>query len=68
METLLSVTIVGLDRNRRWMAVEPNRRFPDILDELHANGIVDLEQDLILDPVLLWRSWRDSRPGNSCSQ
>ena len=51
METLLSVTIVGLDRNRRWIALEPNRRFPDMLDQLHANGIVDLEQDLILDPV-----------------
>ena len=51
METLLSVTIVGLDRNHRWIAVEPNRRFPDILDQLHAIGIVDLQQELILDPV-----------------
>ena len=51
METLLSVTIVGLDRNRRLIAVEANRRFPDILDQLQANGTVDLEQDVILDPV-----------------
>ena len=51
METLLSVNIVGLDRNQGLLAVEPNRRFPDMLDELHANGIVNLDQDLVLDPV-----------------
>ena len=51
MESLLGVTIVGLDRNRRWMAVEPDRRFPGILDQLEAHGLVDLEQDVVLDPV-----------------
>ena len=51
MEALLSVTIVGLDRNKRLIAVEPNRRFPDMLDRLHTNGIVDLQKDVILDPV-----------------
>ena len=51
MEELLSVTIVGLDRNRRRIAVDPDGRFPTILDTLHTNGIVDLERDLVLDPV-----------------
>ena len=51
MEALLSVTIVGLDRNRRQIAVDEERWFPNILDLLHTNGILDLEQDLILDPV-----------------
>ena len=51
MEEVLSVTIVGLDRNRGLLAVDPDRRNPNILDTLHSNGSMDLERDLILDPV-----------------
>ena len=51
MERVLSVTISGLDRNRRLVAVDADRRFPDILDDLEAWGILNLTQDVILDPV-----------------
>ena len=51
MEELSGVTIVGLDRNRRLLAVEPNRQYPDILDELERHVSIDLEKDVILDPV-----------------
>jgi DNA replication ATP-dependent helicase Dna2 len=51
MEDLLSVTIVALDRNRGLLAVDANPRFPTILDVLEAAGVVNLSQDVILDPV-----------------
>ena len=51
MEELLSVTIVGLDRNQGRIVVDADRRFPNIFDDLCSNSIVDLEQDLVLDPV-----------------
>jgi DNA replication ATP-dependent helicase Dna2 len=51
MEDLLSVTIVALDRNRGLLAVDADRRFPTILDALEAAGVVNLSQDVILDPV-----------------
>ena len=51
MEELLGVTIVGLDRNRGWIAVDPDRRFPTIVENLEAVGGFDLRRDVILDPV-----------------
>ncbi len=51
MEELLTVTVAGLDRNQGLITVDSDGRFPDILDALDSNGIVDLERDLILDPV-----------------
>ena len=51
MEGLLRVTIVGLDRNRRLIAVDFDRRFPHIADDLQRHGVADLERDVILDPV-----------------
>lgn len=51
MERLLSVTISGIDRSRRLLAVDANRRFPSILDDLESAGILDLSRDAILDPV-----------------
>ena len=51
MEEVLSVTIAGLDRNRRLIAIDADRRSPNILDDLTGHGLVDLERDVILDPV-----------------
>ena len=51
MEDLLSVTIRGLDRNRLLVAIDADRRCPEILDDLEAAGVVNLAQDAILDPV-----------------
>ena len=51
MEDVLSVTIVGLDRNRGLIAVDADRRSPSILDELEANGLVNLDREVVLDPV-----------------
>lgn len=51
MEDLLGVTIVALDRNRGLLAVDADPRTPAILDTLEAAGIVNLSQDVILDPV-----------------
>lgn len=51
MEDLLAVTIVGLDRNRGLIAVDASPRFPMVLDALEAAGLVDLGQNVVLDPV-----------------
>ena len=51
MDRVLNVTISGLDRNRRLIAVDAQRRFPDILDDLESARIVDLTKEVILDPV-----------------
>jgi len=51
MEEILSVSIVGLNRNQGWIAVDTNQRFPNILDSLRINGIANLEQNVIIDPV-----------------
>ena len=51
MEDLLGVKIVALDRNRRLLAVDADARSPTILDTLEASEVVDLSQDVILDPV-----------------
>jgi DNA replication ATP-dependent helicase Dna2 len=49
MEELLGVTIVALDRNRQLLAVDPAT--PAIVNALEAAGLVNLRQDVILDPV-----------------
>ena len=51
MEELLSVTIVGLDRNRRLIALDPDRRFANVFDDLRKYNVADLEHSAILDPV-----------------
>ena len=51
MEDLLGVTIVALDRNRGFLAVDADPRSPTILDTLEAAGVVDLTQNVVLDPV-----------------
>ena len=49
MERLLGVTIVALDRNRGLLVVDSSS--PSILESLEAADVVDLNQDVILDPV-----------------
>ena len=51
MENLLGITIIALDRNRGLLAMDADSRSPTILDRLETSGIVDLSQDVILDPV-----------------
>ena len=51
MEELLGVTIVGLDRNQGIVAVDADRKFPNILDSLEQYTSLDLERNVILDPV-----------------
>lgn len=51
MEDVLGVTIAALDRNRRLLAVDADPRSPGVLDALEAAGVVNLSQDVILDPV-----------------
>ena len=53
MEDLLGVTIVALDRNRKLIAIDADVRWPTILDRFEALGVVDLSQDVILDPIYL---------------
>ena len=51
MERLLGVTIVALDRNRGLLAVDADPRSPTILDTLEVAEVVNLTQNVILDPV-----------------
>ena len=51
MEDATGVTIVGLDRNHGLIAVDMNQHYPTIIDDLHNNGIVSLDQNVMLDPV-----------------
>ena len=49
MEEVTGVTVVGLDRNQRIVALDPSE--PTILDDLQAAGLANFDQDVILDPV-----------------
>ncbi|MBI5531782.1 MAG: AAA family ATPase [Deltaproteobacteria bacterium] len=52
VEDLTSVTIAGLDRNNGLIALDASaRNWPTALDEFHSSGLVDLNQDVVLDPV-----------------
>ena len=51
MEEVLRVTIVGLDRNEGFIAVEADRRYPTILDDLEREAGISLDRDVILDPI-----------------
>lgn len=50
MEDVTAVTVVGIDRDAGIIAVSPNRRFPNMLDDLERHGIADFSQNVILDP------------------
>ena len=51
MEEVLSVTIVGIDRNQGLIAVKADRRHPTILDDLEREARIGLDRDVILDPI-----------------
>lgn len=51
MEDVTGVTIVALDRDHRWIVLDPNRRWPTMIDDLEAHGIVNFSRDVVLDPV-----------------
>ena len=51
LERATGVTIVGLDRNVRLMALDVDRRYPTLLDDLNNAAIADFNQDVMLDPV-----------------
>lgn len=51
MEEVLRVRIVGLDRNQGFIAVEVDRRYPTILDDLEREAGIGLDRDVILDPI-----------------
>lgn len=47
----LAVSVAGIDRERRLLALDPSRRFPSFLDDVEQEGLVDLSHDAILDPT-----------------
>jgi hypothetical protein len=52
VENLTCVTISGLDRNSGLIALDASaRNWPTALDEFHASGLVNLDRDVVLDPV-----------------
>ena len=52
VEDLTCVTIAGLDRSNGLIALDASaRNWPTALDEFHASGLVDLDHDVVLDPV-----------------
>lgn len=52
LERATNVTVVGLDRNQGLIAVDVNtRRYPTLLDDLTNAGVVDCDNDVIMDPV-----------------
>jgi DNA replication ATP-dependent helicase Dna2 len=51
MEEGTGVTVAGLDRNLGLIALDVNQRYPNFIDDLHNAGIINLNQDVILDPV-----------------
>ncbi|NHA14599.1 bifunctional RecB family nuclease/DEAD/DEAH box helicase [Thioalkalivibrio sp. XN279] len=52
VEDLTCVTIAGLDRNNGLIALDASAlNWPTALDEFQASGLVNLEQNVVLDPV-----------------
>lgn len=52
VEELTCVTVAALDRNNGYIALDASaRNWPTALDEFHASGLVDLDQNVVLDPV-----------------
>lgn len=51
METFTQVTVVAIDRENGFIVLDPNTRFPTILDDLERAEIEDFTQDVVLDPV-----------------
>ena len=51
MEKVTKVTVVGIDRDDLLIAIDPNNRWPDILDELERRHVIDLSRNAVLDPI-----------------
>jgi DNA replication ATP-dependent helicase/nuclease Dna2 len=51
MEDITGVSVVGIDRSRRLIALDPNRRWPEMLDALESHGLANFTINAILDPV-----------------
>lgn len=51
MEEGTGVTVAALDRNLGLIALDVNQRHPTFIDDLHNAGIINFNQDVILDPV-----------------
>jgi DNA replication ATP-dependent helicase Dna2 len=51
MEEVTGVTVAAIDRENCLIAIDPNRRWPTMLDDLEATGLADFTIDAILDPV-----------------
>ncbi len=51
MEDVTAVTVAGIDRDNRLIALDPNRRWPDMLNDLEAHSLASFAADVILDPV-----------------
>ncbi len=52
VEDVTSVTIAGLDRNNGLIVLDASaRNWPTAVDEFHGSGLVNLDQNVVLDPV-----------------
>ncbi len=51
MEEGTGVTVAELDRNLGLIALDVNQRYPTFIDDLHNAGIINFDQNVILDPV-----------------
>lgn len=51
MESVTGIRIVAIDRDAKLIAFLPNNRFPTMLDDLEAEGLVDFSRDVIIDPA-----------------
>jgi hypothetical protein len=51
MAEVTQVTVVAIDREQLLIALDPNSRFPTMLDGLEAYGVADFTRHVVLDPV-----------------
>jgi hypothetical protein len=51
MEDVTTVNVVAIDRDRGLIVLDPNRRWPNMLDDLERHGLADLSSEVMLDPV-----------------
>jgi len=51
MEDVMGVTVAAVDRENLLIALDPNRRWPNMLDGLEAHGLADFTTNVTLDPV-----------------
>jgi DNA replication ATP-dependent helicase Dna2 len=49
VDQLTQVTILAIDRDKRWIAVEPSSSYPTMLDDLEKHGLADFSSNAILD-------------------